>query len=132
LHVGRANKNDTQTVDLNQLGGQSVFQISVLQKAPRLSWSSRISEFNKLKSRGDWSSYEDRICMACDGAGQLDCRNCVRGMVRKTESVVMSPSGAGGAPNTMRRTIFENCPVCRGSGNISCAQCENGIDKSLR
>ena len=135
----RAGAADTSkpAFDSQQLQQQvktAVYQLAVQRRAPRLAWSHRIEELHRLQQQGSWTSYEDRTCMACNGAQKLDCpgRGCTRGVVRKRIRVEIARDDRTGSVIYDNKTVTEECPVCNGKGTVRCDNCIRGIDKMLR
>ena len=119
---------------VKELAEGSVFLLMAQKKVPRLKWSHRIEELHRAQKLSGWTSYEDRICMLCNGRREIECpnRGCAQGQIRKKVAVVVGQDPLGN--NIMgHNTVYETCPVCHGSGHVVCPNCDaNGIDNMLR
>jgi hypothetical protein len=85
---------------------------------------------SKEKHGGD--CFDDRVCTACNGTGQMICPYCNRGSVTDDAAqttVTQTPFG------TLRTTdivpIQRRCTHCGGAGHVRCEHCVDGIDRSL-
>lgn len=131
--------NDSVKVDFDsqaqrELVENSLFQLAIQKRAPRLAWSHRIEELHRLQRQGDWKSYEDKTCMACNGTRNLRCTNssCAQGHIRHKERELKHKDSNTGTEIWGYRTVVEDCPVCHGKGTITCTYCDsNGNDKML-
>ncbi|QEG36479.1 trypsin-like peptidase domain-containing protein [Bythopirellula goksoeyrii] len=103
----------------------SVFQIALVCRAPRLSWSERISKIRGVTSKQGWNAFEDPWCAICNGIGELPCRGrgCNGGQVAHREQVVVGRFPATGKPILDWKRTFEKCDVCRGKGSLDCPHC---------
>jgi S1-C subfamily serine protease len=118
--------------EIQQRARRSIYQLAIQKKAPRLEWSHRIEELNRLQKQGTWASYEDRVCMLCNGTKQLKCpnRGCAGGTIPKKVQYVVSKNTVTGEDIYGTRTEREKCPVCDGRGWVACDNCDGkGIDK---
>jgi S1-C subfamily serine protease len=119
----------------HELFERSIFQLAIQKRAPRPNWSHRIEELHRLQREGDWKSYEDKTCMACNGRRVVECPNraCVRGNIRHFEKELKYKD-----PNTNNeiwgeKVVNEKCPTCGGTGTVTCPYCDaDGIDKMFK
>jgi hypothetical protein len=107
------------------LGEGAIFQLVSQRRAPRLEWSHRIEELHRKQRQGDWTSYEDDTCMACNGKELLECpvRLCARGKIPKKIMVEVAKNSVTGEPIYGAKTIRETCTTCNGKGFVDCPHC---------
>ena len=108
----------------------SVFQIAIVGRVARLSWSDRISEVRGIKTKDGWDAFEDRWCMRCNGNGQVACpeRGCVGGWCSHRERYV-SGSFATGEPIYSSRVVKTRCKRCGASGKLTCQHCRGAREE---
>lgn len=118
-----------------KLAESSIFQLAVQKRAPRLAWTHRIEALHQAQRQGNWVSYEDKTCMACNGRLTHDCTNrgCSRGSVRRRERELKYTDPNTGNQIWGTRIIVEKCPVCSGNGRVRCSHCNgSGQDGMFR
>jgi S1-C subfamily serine protease len=106
------------------LAEKSVFQIAVVGRVPRLSWSDRIGQVKGIRRMADWNAYEDPWCIVCSGRGEAACfeRGCVKGVKRHKVTVTdgVTPQGTTITHNVW---VPKKCEVCGGDGFVTCPHC---------
>jgi tetratricopeptide (TPR) repeat protein len=114
-----------------QVANNSIFQLVIQRKAPRLEWSHQIEELHRQQKQGEWTSYQDKTCMLCNGTKQMKCTNrlCSKGTIPKKVKYLASSDSVSGKEVYQTRTEREDCPICHGKGWLPCTNCNNeGID----
>ncbi|NOY42703.1 MAG: hypothetical protein GXP26_12815 [Planctomycetes bacterium] len=103
----------------------SVFQIAVVGRVPRLSWTERIGEIRGLTTKEGWNAFEDAWCMRCNGQGTILCtqKGCKKGQVSHKEQYIAGYLPATEQPIPKTRVVFEKCRKCSGKGVIKCTHC---------
>jgi S1-C subfamily serine protease len=115
---------------------RSVFQIAIVGRVPRLSWTSRIGEsVHGITKLTDWNAFEDDNCIRCNGKGDVACpaRRCVEGRIghKVTEKVGEFPGT--GKPIMQTHWEYEDCRNCSGRGYVKCIHCGGkGVEPSIR
>lgn len=111
----------------------SVFQVIGLKIAPRLAWSHRIAKLHALKQQGDWTSYEDRTCMLCNGSRTRPCTNrrCSGGTIPRRGQRQIGTDPRTGRPIMAPVTTRETCTTCNGRDGLPCPSCTDGNDQFL-
>ena len=121
---------------LRSTADKSIFQIAIVARVPRLSWSSRIGEeMRGISKLTDWNAYEDDSCMLCSGKGDIKChgRKCVEGRVGHKEEYVAGRLPGTGKPIIEWEMVYDDCPTCGGKGFIKCHHCGGkGIEPTIR
>jgi tetratricopeptide (TPR) repeat protein len=121
---------------LRSAADKSIFQIAIVARVPRLSWTSRIGdEMRGISKLTDWNAYEDDSCMLCSGKGDIAChaRGCVEGRVGHKEDYVAGRLPGTGKPIIEWEMVYEDCATCGGKGFLRCHHCGgNGIEPTIR
>ena len=110
---------------VQNMADNAVYQVAVVARVPRLSWSDRLGEIRGIRKKSGWNAYEDPWCIRCDGSGDVAChgRRCVEGHVSyKQRSQVGSMPGTN-QPIYESTWINERCSVCSGRGFLTCPHC---------
>jgi tetratricopeptide (TPR) repeat protein len=121
---------------LRSAADKSIFQIAIVARVPRLSWTSRIGEeMRGISKLTDWNAYEDDSCMLCSGKGDIPChaRGCVEGRVGHKEDYVAGRLPGTGKPIIEWEMVYEDCATCGGEGFLPCHHCGGrGIEPTIR
>lgn len=75
-----------------------------------------------------WDGLHDSWCMACDGVGEVECRNrsCKNGViVTMVDRIVHIP---GGPSRIIKEVSRSECPDCDGTGWVRCQRCYGSGD----
>ncbi len=123
------NENPTGSVgDIDEFvratADSAVFQVAVVGRTPRLSWSDRIGSVRGIQAKEGWNAYEDFWCMRCNGRGEVACpeRGCVGGRVSHRETYIHSRLTRG-EPVYRQKIVKERCRRCNASGMLTCPHC---------
>ena len=110
---------------VENLAGNSVFQLAIVARVPRLSWSDRLGEIRGISMKSGWNAYEDPWCIRCNGMGEVAChgRRCVKGQVSYKEKELTGTLPGTNRPIYDTRWVSEDCTVCRGKGFLKCPHC---------
>jgi len=106
----------------------SVYQIAVVGRAPRLSWTERLSSVRGIRKKEGWNALEDPWCVICYGHGKIQCKNkgCRNGGVAHRERYVDQYLPGTNKPVYKWKRVIEKCGNCSGKGHVTCPHCQGG------
>ena len=124
LNMAPRNGDDMDDNSLRGLGESGVYQLAIVARVPRLSWTQRIADVRGIKTLTGWNAYEDHWCNQCNGVGTIKCpgRGCVNGSRRVQETKLKARDPVTGREFYAPEWVTIKCDVCNGNGSITCPQ----------
>ncbi len=109
----------------------AVFQVAIVGRVARLSWTNRIGEIRGIQTKAGWNAFEDSWCMRCNGKGEIACpeHGCIQGWVSHRVAYIDGYLPGTGTPIRKQKWVKERCRSCNTTGKLTCPHCRGKLQE---